>query len=335
MIVQSMTRMKNEKHAVKIRSTEGTPAYRRRLPVLHFSLHVFHSLPVLAVLALLAATGCTPNRAPSARFIQQADQLHEGALASTLTPDDDLNAYVQEIGSRLEDAAKEVAPDKARGPFFQNMQFHLVDSPLVNAFTTGGSHVYVYRGLLEFCRTEEELAAAMAHAYAHAINLDTEGSGVVPSKEPRPLRQVVWDFVTNRYTAEQERAADELAFRLFARAGWDPARFENLFSRLSDEYPGPNAPDRAPLAERGALARGNTAGIPKKWRQLPVADPRTFEGLKSQASSLRHASAATNEARLYLLAFPNCIVSHDLPFQVQAQEKLRPPPPPEVQIEPN
>ena len=67
----------------------------------------------MAVLALsvVSTTGCATNRAPSARFIQQADQLHEGALASTLTPDDDLNAYVQEIGSRLEDAARSGVKD--------------------------------------------------------------------------------------------------------------------------------------------------------------------------------------------------------------------------------
>src|SRR3954454_6522066 len=118
------------------------------------------------------ATGCAPDRAPAARFQRQAEQLHDGVLASTITPNDELNDYVQEIGRRLEAAAKDVVPDKASGPFFQSMQFHLGDSPIVNVYTTGGAHVYVYRGLWEFCRSEEELAAAIAHAYAHAINLD-------------------------------------------------------------------------------------------------------------------------------------------------------------------
>ena len=300
---------------------------------------IFHS-PLLraAAIALVLAVGgggCAPNRAPAARFVQQADQLHNEALASTITPDDELNEYVKQIGARLEEAAQAEAPDKARGPFFQNMRFHLVDSPIVNAITTGGAHVYVYRGLFDFCRSEEELAAAVAHAYAHALNLDFESTEMRPPKEPRPLRQVVWDYVVHRFDEQQEDESDQLAFRLYARAGWDPSMFENLFVRLSDEYPQPPAPDRAPLAERGALARGMTAGIPRKWRQLPVADTRTFEDFRKQANSLRVASGTRNEAHLYLLAFPNCILSSDLDVQRQAQEILRPPPPPEVELEPN
>jgi hypothetical protein len=109
--------------------------------------------------------------------------------------------------------------------------------------------------------------------------------------------------------------------------------FEVLFSRLSDVYPGPPAADRQPLAARGSNARFQTAGVPRKWRQLPVADTRTFQSLRSQATSLR--SANTNEGRLFLLAFPNCILSRDLPEQQKAQELLRPAPPPAVQVEPN
>jgi predicted Zn-dependent protease len=299
-------------------------------------LRTICSLAALAFAATLASTGCAPNRAPSASFIKQADELHAQALAATVTPDDDLNDYVQQIGTRLENAAQEIVPDKSRGPFFQSMRFYVVDSPVINVFTTGGAHVYVYRGLFDFCNTEDELAAAMAHAYAHALNLDTEATGINPPKEIRPLRAIVWDYVVNRFNAQHEEESDKLAFRLYARAGWDPSRFEVLFSRLSDEYPGPAAPDRQDLAARGALVRGLTAaGVPRQWRQLPVADARTFDVLRKHATSLRFASSASNDARLYLLAFPNCILSQDLPEQRQAQDRLRPPPPPEVQLEPN
>jgi predicted Zn-dependent protease len=288
----------------------------------------------LAVLTL-ASTGCAPDRAPAAKFIQQAETLHSAALLSTITPDEDLNAYVQEIGKRLEDAAKQVVPDKARGPFFSSMKFHLVDVPIVNCFTTGGSHVYVYRGLFDFCRSEDELAAAIAHAYAHALNLDAESVGIKPPDKPLPSRATAWDYVTNRYTAAQEQAADQLAFRLYTRAGWDPGRFEVLFTRLSDIYPGQNAPDRIPLTTRSANARNMGASAQRKWRQLPVADTRTYDSLRKQASSLRTGDETTREARLYLLAFPNCILSRDLPQQQQAQAMLRPPPPPAVPVEPN
>lgn len=317
-------------------SLRSTP--RRRARLVTFSL--------VALSCVVAAGGCNKGRAPAARFVAQAERLHDGALASTVTPDPDLRDYIQEVGTRLERAAREVAPDKARGPFFRSMQFHLVDVPIINAFTTGGRHVYVYRGLFDFCQSEEELAAAMAHAYAHALNLDVEGTGMSPGAggDNRPLRLVAWDFVVNRFDALQEEDADKLAFRLYARAGWDPARFGFLFSRLSDRDEDGDggstpAPDRVPLATRGALARGMTAGIPRKWRQLPVADPITYRSLRERAGSLHYVSQAAevgnNEPLLYLVAFPNCILSQDGPVQRQAQEMLRPPPPPTVEVEPN
>ena len=102
------------------------------------------------------------------------------------------------------------------------MQFHLVDIPIINVFSTGGSHLYVYRGLFDFCHTEEELAAAMAHAYAHALNLDTEGTGMNPPEGDAAAAAVAWDYVVNRFAAQQEQESDKLAFRLYARAGWDP-----------------------------------------------------------------------------------------------------------------
>lgn len=298
----------------------------------------------LAMLAgIFVFGGCAGGRVPAARFVEQAERLHAGALASTVTPDEDLKAYVQEIGTRLEQAAQEIVPDKARGPFFSSMQFHLVDVPVINVFTTGGSHVYVYRGLFDFCKTEEELAAAMAHAYAHALNFDVESTGMTPGDADRPLRQVAWDFVANRFAASQEEESDKLAFRLYARAGWDPERFGFLFSRLSDEDVDgggiSTAPDRQPLATRGALAREMTVGVSKEWRQLPVADPRTYSALRERAESLHYVSSAAeqgnNEALLYLVAFPNCILSEDGPKQREAQELLRPVPPPPVQLEPN
>jgi hypothetical protein len=205
---------------------------------------------LLVVAGALGGTGCATNRAPSARFVQQADQLHAEALASTVTPDDDLNEYVQVIGRRLEKAAREETPDKARGPFFQNMRFYVVDSPVINVFTTGGSHVYVYRGLFDFCNSEEELAAAMAHAYAHALNLDAETTGMNPPERPRPLRQVVWDYVVNRFDAQHEGESDKLAFRLYARAGWDPrgSRCCSPDSATGSPAPPPPTASRSPPA---------------------------------------------------------------------------------------
>ena len=51
-----------------------------------------------------------------------------------------------------------------------NMKFHLVNSKTVNAFTTGGEHMYVYTALFQMCQSEDELAAVMSHEFAHVYS---------------------------------------------------------------------------------------------------------------------------------------------------------------------
>ena len=291
---------------------------------------------------VLFSVGCAGPRAKR-EFVEQAQRLHDASLAPALTHDDRLARYVQRVGDRLAEAARAIAPDKTGDPLFSRMKFHLVNADLPNVFTTGGSHVYVYSGLFRngVCDTEEELATAMAHALAHAVNLDVQNT--LGKADPRmPPAGVVWQFVTHRFTAQQEWAADKLAFAIYSRAGYDPEQYGNLYVKLSDRYPGGERYDRAPLRIRPEAARPSISGVVPKpaWRDAPVADRRTFAELKRNAQSLGPAAAptsnptATQEAQIFLWAFPNCVLPFDLPRQQQAQELLRPRPV-EPPIEPN
>ncbi len=266
--------------------------------------------------------------------MDQADRLHDQSLASAVVGDRDLSEYVQLVGLRLSDAAHEAVPQRVANSFFSNIQFHLVDTPVLNAFTTGGRHVYVYRGLFQFCETEEELAAAMAHAYAHIINRDVEHLAMKPEPK-RPLNLVAWQFVSERFTAEQETDADKLAFQLYVKAGWDPTKFENLWQRLRDRYPGASAPDRPSLEARSKAARQWGTNASAKAIQPLVADRKTFASLRRQLAAVPPPPEPDAAGELYLLAFPNCLISHDLAAQLNAQNRLRPPPPPAVKLEPN
>ena len=299
--------------------------------------------PAAVLAATLFATGCSAPRAKR-EFVLQAQRLHDAALAPGVTRDQLLAEYVQRVGDRLVEGARSAAPDKASDPLFQKMHFHLVNADLPNVFTTGGSHVYVYSGLLNprngGCETEEELATAVAHALAHALNMDVQNS--LAKADPRAVPPAVaWQFVTNRFTAQQEWAADKLAFAIYAKAGYDPEVFGNLFVRLGDRFPGPAAVDRAPPSIRPEAARVSGVSTQGTRRRPPVADRRTFLDLRRQAQSLSASGPAATlpaqaqEAQIFLWAFPNCVLPFDLPAQQQAQELLRPRPPPEGPKEPN
>jgi WD40 repeat protein len=77
-----------------------------------------------------------------------------------IVPDDQLNAYLNQIAQRL----------LAQMPA-TNLKIHvvLVDIPEANAFTAPGGHIYVTRKLVAFVRSEDELAGVLGHELGHAV----------------------------------------------------------------------------------------------------------------------------------------------------------------------
>ena len=307
--------------------TGETPCHEEKL-LRQLGIQVSKGL--LGTLLLVSCTGCF-GPAPAAEYVRQAQRLHEGALASAVTSNADLRDYVQLVGQRLIDGAKAAEPGKVHDPVLSEMHFHLVGCPIPNVFTTGGSHIYVNSALMGLAQTEDELAAAVAHAYAHALNLDVEHVGMRPDPA-RSLQGIGWDFVVDRFKLPQEQEADELAQKLYTQAGYDPARFAALFDRLA-QVAAPQAPDRIPPSARAQAARLRAKDSSRSRRPFPVADPRTFSSLRGQAASLQPTGSP--EAQVLLRAFPNCLLSGDLPDQQAAQQQLRPPPPPPTRLEPS
>jgi len=50
---------------------------------------------------------------------------------------------------------------------YKGYHFIILDSPEVNAFAAPGSFIFVSRGMLRICATEDELAAVLAHEIGH------------------------------------------------------------------------------------------------------------------------------------------------------------------------
>src|SRR3954471_24565638 len=133
-------------------------------------------LPSLLALALLAGGCAVTDR----QVIDKADQAHSG-LKPAVINDRELADYIQAVGDRIIDAAREADRNKVGPPahfndkerdwmFSQKMQFHFVNSKTINAFTTGGEHMYVYTELLQNCADENDLAAVMSHEFAHVYS---------------------------------------------------------------------------------------------------------------------------------------------------------------------
>src|SRR3954466_4548046 len=131
--------------------------------------------------------------------------------------------------------------------FGKEMKFHFVNSKTLNAFTTGGEHMYIYTQLFETARTEDELAAVMAHEFGHvyarhvakgmnrqyaalAAAAALGGAGYVAGGKEHGAQYAALgatagaaggQFLNMGFTRKDEAEADKLGFDFFSHGGWD------------------------------------------------------------------------------------------------------------------
>jgi hypothetical protein len=253
-------------------------------------------VPFLPLLMLMSG-GCGGSR-PAAEFVAQADALHSAALAPAAAGGDaDLNGYLDVVGRRVVEAAQAAAPQRAKNPVIDKLQFHLVKCDVPNAVSTGGGHLYVFSGLLARCATEDDLAAALSLPVAHAIDLDLQ----TISKKPNPnakADRLVASIMDAQFTPPQQAKALKQAAAIYAKGGWESARFAPFLSSLGRNAPSPPpAPQRPPEADRLSFLdlRGRVAS-------LPTPDERATE---------------------YLLALPNVFTLAASPLQEKARDDIR------------
>lgn len=147
----------------------------------------------------------------------------------------EVSEYVATIGGKLTKATE--TPDIS-------FTFTVLDSPIVNAFTTPGGYVYVTRGLVALADTESQLASVIGHELGHAVarhsaqrlsqaTLANFGLTILDQIVETAALNIVAERLTNlylkAYSRENEYEADLLGVRYISRAGYDPnAAYEFL-----------------------------------------------------------------------------------------------------------
>lgn len=313
-----------------------------------------------ALLLLAPLTACATDR----QVIEQADDAHR-ELEPAVLQDPELAGYLQAMGDRIVGEAKKLS-DAKFGPkshfdedpawMFSNSKFHFVNSETLNAFTTGGSHMYIYTQLLQQCRTEDELAAVMAHEYAHVYARHVRkgmnrqylalggalAAGVLGytladenKLEYAGLAAVgagmLGNFLNQGFTRDDEAEADALGFQFYARAGWDPARFGDFFQAMIDlglDTTPEIMSDHPTLASRVAAAKVAAAKLPAdapSWRKPAVAEGARFKAMQARAAEIAKAlpkDQSLETAQTLLDAVGNCLMPKDQPQQIEARQKI-------------
>lgn len=266
-----------------------------RLPNRFPSLAATASL-CLAALLLLDACAVNPATGTPNLVLMSGDREKEIGLeehekiaqSSVFYEDEALNAYVTEIGNRV--ARVGDRPDL-------EYQFHIVDSPEINAFALPAGYVYVNRGLLNYLNSEAELAAVLGHEIAHitarhAVQQHARGalanaaaqvggiatavvtgSGYVGSQ----ISQVasIWARAgLSGYGREHELEADQLGAEYMRDAGYDPIGMIETLTVLK------NHQDFTRLTtNRGGGYHGLFASHPRSDQRLQqtIAQVRDFD----------------------------------------------------------
>jgi predicted Zn-dependent protease len=320
---------------------------------------------VLAALSVLS-TGCANDK----QVISQANQFHS-SLEPAVINDAQLSRYIQTVGDRIIAAAQELdkqgfgpASHKKESATWMfdkgGMKFHFVNSKTINAFTTGGNHMYVYTELFRNCETEDELAAVMAHEFAHvyarhvqkgmnrqivtmlgAAGVGAAGyaaggkeHGAQYGSAAAGLAAMAGQYFGMSYTREDEDEADRLGFQFYSRAGWAPDRFADFFRKMISmgmDTQSAATSDHPTLKSRVEKTNQRVKNLPpesSRWRQQPVASPSELRQYQQRAAQL--ATTMPNDQQLQqskelLAALPrSCLTPRDqsLPDQEAAQVDL-------------
>ncbi len=158
-----------------------------------------------------------------------------------LYQDEDWQDYVTEIGERLLAASPDVGG---------HYTFTVVDNSNVNASATQDGYIFINRGLIAFCRNEDELAGVIGHEIGHVVGRHVQRSkglnrlggllgwlGVIGTSSfaMKDLGDTLTATAVTREAREYELEADAYGAEFLARAGYDPLAMIDVIHVLKDQ----------------------------------------------------------------------------------------------------
>jgi predicted Zn-dependent protease len=217
-------------------------------------------------------------------------------------PADALTDYVALVGQNVAQSVDFVRQT------YKGYRFTVLESDELNAFATPGGFVFITTGLLKQTRSEDELAGILAHEIAHVtlkhglssvnqsnfvqagqlgLNLYKdekfkddpkkrakfeEKLGEISKVFGKSCDEVAFTLLSGGYGADKERAADELAIRLVAAAGYAPTALSAVLDRLPEQKGAGGWLDTHPSGHsRAADLHGQEGGVASATTPAAVA----------------------------------------------------------------
>ncbi len=161
--------------------------------------------------------------------------------------------YINLLGQALALASE-------RPETFGGYRFLILDSDEINAFAAPGGYIFVSRGMLAICASEDELAAVLAHEIGHvqhqhglqairtaritsAFSIGAFAAArTLGSQDVRQLTEIFGSTIedvthtltTSGYSRRAEREADAAAVAILKRVGYDPHALVRMLQHMEE-----------------------------------------------------------------------------------------------------
>jgi len=216
--------------------------------------------------------------------IYDQDGFQDGELTG-------VTAYVNQVGNLVADAAMDAPRKDDRPSPIAGWHFVVLKDDTINAFAAPGGYIFVTSGAVKMAKSEDELAAVLAHEVAHvvrghaigsikksrwsgvtkqfldsSVELDPEAQKAMGSMFGGSIDDIVDGSLVKGYSRDTELEADQVGLQILAHAGYDPramTRFLQTLAANQDTGSGfyathPKAADRidrlkAPTAKLAAV----------------------------------------------------------------------------------
>ena len=169
------------------------------------------------------------------RFIEPYIEWSRDSLL--IQADEDVQIYVESLATELYSQLDNDQP----------IRVQVIEGDTLNAFATLGGYIFVFEGLVEALGNENALAMVLGHEIAHVHHRDpllSTGRGILVQLaissltggdvDPNNL-DAGSDILLNRYSREQELAADALALSLLQERYGHVGGARQLFRIIDDE----------------------------------------------------------------------------------------------------
>src|SRR5688572_2681558 len=192
----------------------------------------------------------------------KSDQVKLGLRAAAdikrqvrVLPNDDPRVQLlREVAGRLLAAS----PDAKGEPW--RYSFDVINNKQVNAFALPGGPTFFYTGLFDKFRTEDQLAAVLAHELTHTRKEHWANAYASQQKRALGLTVLLMVFRANRtvtdlasisndllltlpFARKDETQADDIGFEMMVKAGYNPQGMADVFQILRDSAKGGKPPE--------------------------------------------------------------------------------------------